>query len=180
MATQLVESHSAENLTLTRIATELGVTQPALYSHVDGLDDIWRELGLQTRRELAASLGDACLGFAGEDAVRAVANAWRRFGQERPRVYHVTDRYAVAGDPDLEGAVNQVISVLEAAVRGFGLTDDLAVHAARMLRSTLHGFVSFEIDGGHPKPHEPDDTFEHILDLLIVGFSSLATGPTSS
>lgn len=173
-ALKQVEEHGAEGLTLTGIANELGVTQPALYGHVDGLDDIWRELGLRIRQELAATLADACVGLAAGDAVHSVGHAWRQFGLARPRTYHATDRYRVAGDPDLEAAVDQVISVLGAAVRGFGLTDDLAVHAARMLRSTLHGFVTFEVDGGHPKPHEPDDTFEHILDLLVIGFSSLS------
>ncbi len=176
VAEQLVESDGPDRLTITAIARCLGVTQPALYHHVDGLDDVRRGLGLIERRELAATLADACLGLSGPEAVRAVADAWRRFGTTRPGLYRVAVIYPVAGDPDLEAAVDEVVAVLDASLRGFGLNDHERAHAALMLRSALHGFVSFELAQGHPKAQEPDDTFAHIVELLIVGFHALADG----
>lgn len=175
-AIELIELDGAAELTLTRIAAKLGVTQPALYNHVDGLDDIWRGIGLQMREELADALVEACMGLSGADAVRAVSHAWRSIGMERPALYQVTKRHPVAGDPDLEDAVDRVVNVLGAAVRGFGLDENQTVHAARTLRSALHGFVAFEVADGHPKPHEPDDTFEHLIEVLMVGFAALADG----
>lgn len=174
-AVRLVELHGTDPLTLTLIANELGVTQPALYNHVDGMDDVWRGLGLVGRNDLADRLTSAALGLAGTDAVRAVAQAWRAMGLERPHMYRVTGRYPVAGDPDLEDAVERVVQVLGAAVRGYGLDESDSVHAARTLRSALHGFVAFELADGHPKPHEPDDTFEHLVEVLIEGFKARAT-----
>ena len=157
---------------MSRIASELSVTQPALYRHVDGVADLWRALGLQTRADLAERLAHATVGRAGTDAIRSVADAWRQFGVDHPGCYRSTERFPVTGDLELEEAVERVIEVLVLCLRGFGLDDDVAVHSARTLRSALHGFVTFEIDGAFPQPQDPDDSFDHLVDLLCLGFDS--------
>lgn len=176
----LIERDGPGTLTLTKIAKSLGVTQPALYNHVDGLDDVWRAVALIERDLLLSTLTDACMGRAGHDAVAAVSRAWRSFALNRPHLYKAVERYPVAGDPELEDAVERVVDVLKAAVSGYGLNDELSSHAARTLRSTLHGFVDFEIDGAHPKPHEPDLTFAHLIEVFNVGFAALADGSIGS
>lgn len=172
----IIEADGPGALTLTKIAKSLGVTQPALYNHVDGLDDVWRAVGLIERDLLLAHLATACMGQSGPDAVRAVSYAWRQFALGRPYLYKAVERYPVAGDPDLEDAVERVVDVLRAAVSGYGLDEEQQSHAARTLRSALHGFVDFEIDGAHPKPHEPDLTFMHLIEVFDVGFAALADG----
>ncbi len=171
-AGRLIDSEGGDALTMSRVAAELEVTQPALYRHVDGVGDLWRALGLQTRSELCDRLAHATVGRAGTDAIRAVANAWRQFGIDRPGCYRSTERFPVTGDTELEDAVERVIEVLVLCLRGFGLDDDAAVHGARTLRSALHGFVTFELDGAFPEPHDPDDSFDHLVDLLCLGFDT--------
>lgn len=179
-AIAIIEREGSDALTLTKIAKSLGVTQPALYNHVDGLDDVWRAVGLIERELLLAHLANACMGQSGPDAVEAVARAWREFALGRPDLYKAVERYPVAGDPELEDAVERVVDVLKAAVSGYGLDDELQSHAARTLRSALHGFVDFEIDGAHPKRHEPDRTFLHLIEVFDVGFAALADGSIGS
>lgn len=171
-AGRIIDAEGGDALTMSRIAAELEVTQPALYRHVDGVADLWRALGLQTRAELCDRLARATVGRAGTDAIRAVASAWRQFGIDRPGCYRSTERFPVTGDVELEEAVERVIEVLVLCLRGFGLDDDAAVHGARTLRSALHGFVTFELDGAFPHPHDPDDSFDHLVDLLCLGFET--------
>jgi AcrR family transcriptional regulator len=175
-AVEQVDTHGVETLTVTAVANELGVSQPALYRHVEGIDDLWRALGLAGREQLADALAEAAIGRSGAEAVHAVAHAWRAFGREHPGLYAATDRFAVAGDAELEDAVERVVEVLALSLRGFGLDDDALVHGARTLRSALHGFVSFELGDGHPNPHDPDETFERMIDLLCRGFAAMADG----
>ena len=171
-AGRLINTEGGNALTMSRIASELNVTQPALYRHVDGVADLWRALGLETRADLAERLARATVGRAGTDAIRAVSGAWREFAAERPGSYRSTERFPVTGDEELEEAVERVIEVLVLCLRGFGLEDDVAVHSARTLRSALHGFVTFELDGAFPHPHDPNDSFDHLVDLLCLGFDS--------
>ncbi len=174
-AARLIDAEGVDSLTMARVSSELGVTQPALYRHLDGINDLWRSLGLKARADLAQELAEASVGWSGTDAVRAIAGAWRRFGQNHPGCYRSTDRFPVAGDPQLEAAVARVIEVLAMALRGFDLSDDYAIHGASAIRSALHGFVTFELGDGHPPPHHPDQSYEALVDLLCLGFNAQAT-----
>ena len=174
-AGDLLDANGVDSLSLTRVAEALGVTQPALYRHINGLNDLWRLLGLASREELAAHLASATVGRSGRDAVHAVAGAWRRYGQQHPGRYRSTERFSVSGDAELEAAVDRVIAVLGMSLRAFDLPDDQLVHGARTLRSALHGFVSFELGDGHPTPPDPDSSFNHLIDLLCIGFEAHAS-----
>ncbi|MAG04500.1 MAG: TetR family transcriptional regulator [Acidimicrobiaceae bacterium] len=172
-AANLVDTEGFEALTLTRVAAELGVRQPALYRHVDGYDSLVRALGLRGREIIAGRLADAAVGLAGDDAVRAMGAAWRTVVRDHPGQYAATDRYPCAGDPELEAAVERVVHVLAQALAAFDLDDDEKVHVARSLRSAFHGFAHLESGDGHPHPLDLDDTFDHLLDLLCAGIHAL-------
>ncbi|MGI9611583.1 MAG: TetR/AcrR family transcriptional regulator [Acidimicrobiales bacterium] len=171
-AGDFVDEFGPEAMTLTKIANELGVTQPALYRHVDGLADVWRELGLATRATLADNLAEASVGRTGADAVRAVASTWRDFGIANPGRYRAADRHADGGDPALEAAAHRTIEVLERALQGFDLDADELRFAATTLRSSLHGFVSYELGNGHADHDRVDASFDRLVDHLCTAFSN--------
>ena len=163
-----------DGLTLTRIASDLGVTQPALYRHVDGMSDLWRELGLSTREALANQLAEACIGLSGPDAVRALATAWRAYATTHPGRYRSTDRYPVDGDPALEQAVARTLDVVAMSLRGFGLSSTDLIHCARTIRSSPHGFCSYELGDGHPDKGSVDESFEALVEILCAAFEATA------
>ncbi|MDG1464878.1 MAG: TetR family transcriptional regulator, partial [Acidimicrobiales bacterium] len=111
-AAALADSEGLDAVTLTRVALLLGVRQPALYRHIDSYDALIRALGLRGREILASRLGEAAVGLAGDDAVRAMGRAWRAMVGDHPGLYAATDRYPCAGDAELEEAVERVVSVL--------------------------------------------------------------------
>jgi AcrR family transcriptional regulator len=174
-AAQLVDTEGFEALTLTRVAAELGVCQPALYRHVDGYQALVRALGLRGREIIAGRLVDAAVGLAGDDAVRAMGAAWRGVVRDHPGQYTATDRYPCAGDPELEAVVERVVQVLAQALAAYDLNDEEKVHVARSLRSAFHGFTHLESGDGHPHSLDPEDTFEHLLDLLCAGIHALCS-----
>ncbi|HJL77290.1 MAG TPA: WHG domain-containing protein [Acidimicrobiales bacterium] len=174
-AATLADSEGLDAVTLTRVANELGVRQPALYRHVAGFDALVRLLGLRGREILAERLAAAAVGVAGNDAVRAVGGAWREMVHEHPGLYAATDRYPCAGDVELEAAVDRVVAVLGRALAAYDLTEDEEVHAARTMRAAFHGFAHLEAGDGFPQPHDTDDTFDHMLDLLCSGIQPRVT-----
>lgn len=173
-AARIADAEGLDKLTLTRVAVALGVRQPALYRHVGGYDDLIRSLSLLGREILAKRLSDSAVGLAGDDAVVAVGHAWRAMVRDHPGIYAATDRYPCAGDPELEEAVEQVLAVVGQALRAYDLTDEHRVHAARTLRSAFHGFSHLESGDGHPLPHNPEDTFRHLVELLCAGIERLS------
>lgn len=170
----IADAEGLDAVTLTRVARELGISQPALYRHVDGYDDLLRRLSLQGRQLLVERLREAAVGVSSDDAVRAMGGAWRQAVRDRPGLMAATDRYPCAGDAELEEAVEAIVDTLGLALIGYDLSPDDQVHAARALRSAFHGFAHLEAGDGHPSPHDLDDTFEHIVDIVCRGIRRLA------
>lgn len=168
-AALLADRDGFESVTLTRVAKELGVRQPALYRHVESYQDLVRSLSLRGRELLASTMADAAIGVAGDDAVAAVGHAWRSVAAEHPGVYTATDRYPCADDAELEAAVDRIVEVIAMSLSSFELDDENRIHAARTLRSAFHGFTHIELCDGHPHSMDPDDTFEHMLELVCAG-----------
>ena len=64
-----------------------------------------------------------------------------------------------------QGAVDVVLAVL----RGYGLEGDDAIHAARAVRSALHGFVALEAAGGFGIPVDLDESYARMVRALARG-----------
>jgi AcrR family transcriptional regulator len=176
-AARIVDTEGIDALSLSRVAADLGVTQPAMYNHVQGVDDLLRRLALLARRMLLQRLRDAAVGRAQDDAVVALANAWRDFVHQHPGLYAATDRHPLAGFADLEAAVADIISVLQQVVSGYGLVQQEAEHGAWSLRSALHGFVVLESERGYPGPLDLDESFSLLVRLMCGGLREMADQP---
>jgi len=173
-ATLIVDQEGLDALSLTRVANELGTSQPALYRHVASYEDLLRALGLRGRQFLAENLAESAVGLAGEDAIRAMGYAWRATVREHPGLYAATDRYPCAGDSELEEAVERIVKILAQGLTTYDLSVDATVHASRALRSAFHGFSHLEAGDGHPLGQDLDDSFDGLLTLLCRGVRAKA------
>ena len=90
-----------ERLTLSELAKRFGVAQPSLYKHVDGLDGLNRLLTIQVLREVGDTMRRASTGKATEDAVRALALAYRTYALAHPGRYAYVLRAPTPGDDAL-------------------------------------------------------------------------------
>ena len=168
----LADEVGLEGVTMARLAERLNVRTPSLYNHVDGLDGLRRELALLGTRELVSRLGRAAIGKTADQAVMAIARAYRAFVKERPGLYAATVRSVRLSDPtdpELQAAEREGIEVVLAVLASCGLRDDDALHAARGLRSVVHGFATLESAGGFGIPLEVDESFERLLRIFIDG-----------
>jgi AcrR family transcriptional regulator len=167
-AAAIADAEGLDALTLARLAAELGVQSPSLYAHVAGLPDLRRRLAARGARELAQTLGAAAAGRAAGDALAGIAAAYRDYAREHPGTYTAAQR---AGDLDpADGA--PVVEVVLAVLRGYGLEGDDAVHAARIVRSALHGFAALETGEGFGIPLDLDETFARLVTVLDQGLTS--------
>jgi AcrR family transcriptional regulator len=168
-AADLADDDGLEALTLARIAASVGVRTPSLYNHVGGLDDVRRRIALVGLRELGDALRDAAVGRAGDDALTAMAHAYRTYARAHPGRYAATQRAPATADADLTDAARGAVDVLLAILRGYGLEGDDAIHAARGVRSALHGFVALETGGGFGIPVDLDESFDRMIAALARG-----------
>jgi AcrR family transcriptional regulator len=172
-AANLADGQGLQTLTLARLAAELGVRAPSLYAHVDGLEDLRRRLAARGARKLAAELQAAAAGRAGDEALRAVADAYRAYARAHPGTYQALQRVPDRGDSEALESAAALVGVVLAVLRGYGLDRDDAVHAARIVRSALHGFVTLENGDGFGLPLDLDESFARLLTTLDRGLRAL-------
>jgi AcrR family transcriptional regulator len=168
-AAELADAEGLEALTLARLAARLGIRAPSLYAHVDGLEDLRLRLAARGARELGSALQEAATGRAGRDALEAVADTYRAYARAHLGSYRALQ--FVGQTPEGAQAVNVVLAVL----RGYGLDGDDGIHATRIVRAALHGFVELEAGGGFQVPLSLDQTFGRLVALLDEGLSASAS-----
>ncbi len=174
-AREIADAEGLDAVSLSRVARELGSSQPALYRHVGSYPELVRALGLQCRELLATRLTNAAAGLAGDEAVAAMATAWRTLVKDHPGAYAATDRYPCAGDPELEMAVQGIVDILSRALVAYDLSDEQRIDVARTLRSALHGFSHLETGDGHPLDQDLDASFDALVQLLCRGIRTVPT-----
>jgi AcrR family transcriptional regulator len=176
-AARVADRDGLDQLTLARLAAELGVRPPSLYAHVDGLGDLRERIVTRGVAELTDALSAAATGRAGREALHAVAVAYRAYAHERPGVYAAMQRAPDGGDDERSAAAVRLVGVLTAVLRGYGLEGDDAIHAVRLLRSALHGFVSLEGAGGFALPLGLEESYERLIEMVDRGLRAEGADP---
>ena len=156
-------------LSLAELAGRLGVRPPSLYNHIASLAELQRDLAVLGSRELGARLARAAVGKAGDDAVIALAQAYRTFVHERPGLYTATQRAPALDDEEWRTVGIEVVGIVQATLDGYGLRGDDAIHAVRALRSLIHGFATLEQVGGFGIPLDLDESFRRLLAIYVAG-----------
>jgi AcrR family transcriptional regulator len=179
-AVELLDAEGPAALSLGRLAERLGVQTPSLYNHIDGMPDLLRRLALRNLQELAAGVSDAAIGRSGADALTAVAGAYSAYIKQHPGLYMASLR--VSGmqetpDPELAAAEERVLRVVLTVLASLGVQGPDAIHAARGLRSIVHGFATLEIAGGFGLPFDCDESFRCLLRMWVAGLQTEIDNP---
>lgn len=164
-AATIVDRDGRSSLTLARVADELGVRPPSLYNHVDGLDGLERLVALDGLEQLVDEARGALVGRSGRDGLRSMARVYRGFARAHPGVYPLT-QIARPGDDDYQRRARRLLDDLLALLSGFGIPDDELIHAARAVRSALHGFAMLEVQEGFGLDTDIDESFEWLIGSL--------------
>jgi AcrR family transcriptional regulator len=176
-AAQIADAEGLGAVTLARVAADLGMRPPSLYNHVEGRAGLMRALRLESVGELGAAMTDAAVGRSREEALRAVAVAYRAYALEHPGRYATTLGAPTAGDPEAIAAAEAAIKPIVAILSGWSVEGDEALHLVRVIRSALHGFVSIELGGGFGLPLDLDTSFALLVDSLVAAITAAAPQP---
>lgn len=165
-AATLSDAIGLHELTITKLSRSLGIAQPGVYRHVANLDDLRSALAQRAAHEVSAALSSACAGLSGADALAALAQTLRAWAARHPGRYAALQVAPDPDDPDGLAAAGKLIAVVGSALRAYRLDGDDLTDAIRLIRSTLHGFVTLEHNGGFKQPRSIDATFARIVTSL--------------
>ena len=143
----IVENEGVEELTIRRIAETIDRTQPAIYQHFASKDAILADLALEGFSALVERLKRVSKGE--KASLAAIANAYVRFGLERPKLYEVMfvepPAIAFAAGTATPMPARTAFQILTMAVTQSGLPPAQVETVTEVVWAALHGLVTLTI-----------------------------------
>jgi AcrR family transcriptional regulator len=175
-ARKLAEEEGWDAVTTRRLSAEIEYSQPVLYKHFSGMEDITASVALEGFGELADALRAARGGATdGRDALARVAHAFIGFARDNPALFDAmftrattlpfaaaeTPAELTAGFAELRAAVDMVAGARD--------PDTLT----EVVWAALHGLVTLDRSARlRPNHHAAR------VDILVSGFCDAATPTT--
>lgn len=163
------EAGSGTAVSLTALAQALEIRPPSLYNHVANLDDLHYGLAVYSLNQLLTVLRQAALGLVGQEAIMAMATAYRQFAHEHPGLYPLTVRAPEPEETELVALSQELLQLLLLVMSSLGLQGNEAIHAIRGLRAVLHGFASLEAAGGYKMDLDQEESFRRLVSAFLQG-----------
>lgn len=158
-ARRLAESEGWDAVTTRRLSTEIEYSQPVLYKHFSGMEQLADAVALEGFEELASGMRAITSGAASpRDALTRLAHSYLGFARDHPAVYdamftRTTTLHFGAEDtpPQLESAFGELRRVVD-LVAGERDPDTLT----ETLWAALHGLVTLNRAGRLRPDYEAD------------------------
>lgn len=166
-AIALIESEGLHAFSLRELASRLHIRAASLYNHIENMDALYTEVGYYAISELKKAQLAAIAGKRRAEAVEALADAYYRFGKERPEIYKVILSLPMVKNDAIHTAGFDIVEPIMTAMDGYLLTGEQKMHLQRVFRSILHGFISQEEAGCFR--HYPADVSESFR-MAVRGF----------
>ncbi|MGW1869815.1 TetR/AcrR family transcriptional regulator [Streptomyces mauvecolor] len=167
-AAELADEAGFDGITVSALARRFGVKDASLYSHVKNLRELRQRVALYTAGEFIDSIAAAVTGRAGKDALIAFADAYRAYALAHPGRYaatqHRVDPELLAGSTVMARTADTTYGML----RAYGLSEPDLTDAVRLLRSTFHGYITLEAEGGFGHPRDVQKSWERGVEALHV------------
>jgi AcrR family transcriptional regulator len=161
-------------LTINALANQLGTKGPSLYNHVDSLQDLRRTVRMRVVEDIIDMLKTVGQGRTRDDAVMAMASAYRSYAHHHPGRYSAFTRMPLGGgdDPEFTEATRAAAGPVIAVLASYGLDGEDAFYAALEFWSAMHGFVLLEMTGVMGSIVDTDTVFSDMVMRLAAGMQS--------
>lgn len=166
-AARLIAEKGYDNFSLHSLAAELGIKTASLYNHIVSSQKLVAKVGERVLLQLKQTIRNDTDGKTGTEAIEALANGYRRFALENPELYQLILLIPELGDNEFSNTGMTLMADLYELLSPFCLSREEQVHIGRMIRSTMHGFISLEQAGFFSKPYDADSSYHYMIDSLI-------------
>lgn len=147
-AWQLIEAEGPENLSLSKLAEQLGIKAPSLYRHVGNKEGLLQAVNLHTSQQLVTGLNEAAAQASGStnEQITAIMHSYRQFALAHPHTYSLAftnTNDALRPDENVLAQLAIPLQQLITAVSG----PEHSLAALRGAMALVHGFVLLELHG---------------------------------
>ena len=142
----------------------------SLYNHVDSLDSLLEEVGLAAMLRLAEEENRAIQGKRGEEALFALAEAYRVFAREHGQLYRVILEVARLDGQGLPREADAMMEPILRVLSDYRLSAVQQYHWQRVLRGVMVGFAVHERAGGFSRlPVDENESYRIAIRCIADG-----------
>ena len=153
-----------------QLAEALGIRTASLYKHFSGLDDVITEIGLYALKLQRDEELKAIQGLHGDEAVYALAFAYRAFAAEHPELYRTILSMQNMSNEILEKQSVMITEPILIVLKDLGLSETECMHWQRIIRSLMHGFIAHEQVGYFIHfPASKEETYRMAIRCFLDG-----------
>lgn len=175
VAVGLIDAEGEGALGWNRLAQALGVKPPSLYNHLADAAELRRRVAIRGWQAVAEAVREAAARTrTPATTLRAIAAAYREVARARPGLFVVATGTRLSPDePEFRPVASELMAMLSAPLEHLGVPPARRVHAIRILRAAIHGFLELERAEVLMMDASLDQSFRLLLDVVIAGLHEL-------
>ena len=175
-AAKLLAEGGPDGVSVRRVATEIGTSTRAVYTHCGGTPELLRAVCVEGFRHLAARLAEVAPTDDPVADIAALARAYRRSALDDPHLFAAmfgrNVREVLADERDQLEALGTFLTLVDAVQRAIDAgrldpapADQLAVE----LWAGIHGLCCFELGAGLADPEQAPRTLASMGRRMAIG-----------
>mgnify|MGYP001288864288 FL=1 len=173
-AIRLIEEKGISKFSLNELAKSLHIKPASLYSHIESSEALLTDIGVIAVRQMVSSEKEAIEGKTGDEALFALASAYRKFAKEHYELYLLIMNIPKGKNPVLELAAEDIVQPIMEVLGSYKIDRETQLHYQRAVRSMMHGFVAHEEYGAFSHyPVDRDKSFEISIGLIAESLRRL-------
>ena len=143
----MIEETGFENFSMHSLAKRMGVKTASLYNHIQNIDELYGEVGINSSKKMGVALSKEIEGRDKETAVMEVAAAYRRFVKNHTELYEAIMYLPQVGETYVQKSSFFPLTPIMRMLSMYNLSDKKKLHLQRIFRAIMHGFLAQEKAG---------------------------------
>lgn len=169
-AKEMIENDGIGQFSMHKLADKLNVKTASLYTHIENMDTLLTDVGLAVLSEQKNYLLEAISNKQGDEAIRALAENYRKFALEHIKLYRFIMQMPSSDNKLLQDAAAMTAEPFMNVLEDFNIPQNRKMHWQRALRGLMHGFISEEHYGYFSHyPVTIDESYKIAIDCIING-----------
>lgn len=171
-AVEMTDQDGIQTVSLKEISKRLQISSPALYNHVESLEEIKNEISYYAMAQLKEALVKSVIGKSGMDAFKSLGKSYIRFAWEHPGLYETIQWMDIRADDKSDSLFAGVIDLIYEIGTDLGADELESSHLIRTMRSITHGFAS--LNSHHAFSHESsvESSLDYAVDIFFLGIEA--------
>lgn len=160
-----------------RLAEYFDIKPPSLYNHFKNMDDVRIATAIYLENILFNRLSDNLIGLPPTEALNMYAHIYSNFATEYASVYELLNIVPRVDNDELSAVNHSIFNFISRIIANFGMPADDTIHASRMFRSILHGYITMNQLGYYRTlPQSSNDSFEWMVKQFIASLQATQSG----